>query len=355
MSAPVRRIADLSIDELATRLARGQLYLDYGAALVGVSSSLQHFATDFQQVYGAFPLLDRPEFLDLHVRVQRGRGLRSWLRPQVRFLVDGGEPFEPFPMRNALPLFEWGVNWCFARRCNQHVLLHAGVLALDGEAVIMAAPPGSGKSTLTAAMMLDGFRLLSDEFGVLTLDRGELLPMLKPVALKNASMDVIREFSPQASLGRCFEGTRKGDVAHLAPDAASVAALAEPAKPALVIFPAWRAGAGLSCERLAPEQAFAQLAFNSFNYTQLGEQGFHAVADVIEHCPAWMLGYSNLREAIGTIRALLGGLASGRGSGDDLLRNPGTGSFQREQVASDANAGSGPPAHLGRAPERGDC
>lgn len=323
MTAPVRRIADLSIDELAGRLACGQLYLDYGAALLAVRSSLRGFAADLQRVYGAFALLDRPDFLDLHVRMERGRGLRRWLRPQARFLVDGGEPFEPFPLDNALPLFEWGVNWCFARRCNQHLLLHAGVLALGGRAVIMAAPPGSGKSTLTAAMMLDGFRLLSDEFGVLTLARRELLPMLKPVALKNASMDVIADFSPQAGLGRRFAGTRKGDVGHLGPDAASVAALAEPARPALLIFPAWQAGAGLACERLAPEQAFAQLAFNSFNYAQLGEPGFHAVADVTERCPAWTLGYSDLREAIGAIRGLLAETGSSRGQDADQSADQG--------------------------------
>lgn len=306
MTVPGRRIADLPAGELAARLARGQLYLDYGAALVGVTSSLRPFAADFQRVYGEFPLLDeRPDFLDLHVQVCRGGGLRRFLRSQVRFLVDGGEPFEPFPLDNALPLFEWGVNWCFARRCNQHVLLHAGVLALGGRAVIMAAPPGSGKSTLTAAMMLDGFRLLSDEFGVLTLERRELLPMLKPVALKNESMAVIRAFSGEARLGRRFTGTRKGDVGHLAPDAGSVAALAEPARPALVIFPAWRGGAPLRCESLAPEQAFAQLAFNSFNYSSLGEPGFQAVADVIAGCPAYTLGYSDLGEAIAAIRGLL--------------------------------------------------
>ena len=128
-----------------------------------------------QDVYRSFEYLPTADFADFHVVLDRGRGARRWLRPQARFSIDGVEPFEPFPLTSALPLFEWGVNWCFAQRFNQHVLLHAGVLAIGDRAVVMAATPGSGKSTLSAAMMLSGFRLLSDEFGVLNPEIGELL------------------------------------------------------------------------------------------------------------------------------------------------------------------------------------
>ncbi len=211
-----------------------------------------------------------------------------------------------FRWTSALPLFEWGVNWCFAQRFNQYTLLHAGVLAIGDRAVVMAATPGSGKSTLSAAMMLSGFRLLSDEFGVLNPETGALLPMLKPVALKSRSIDVIRTFSEHARMGPTFVGTRKGDVAHLAPDPASVAASHQPAKPALVIFPAYREGAPLTVVPQPKEQAFARLAFNSFNYSLLGPVAFNAVADLADRCPAYQITYSNLHEAIRCIGDLLG-------------------------------------------------
>ncbi|HCV14573.1 MAG TPA: HprK-related kinase A, partial [Candidatus Accumulibacter sp.] len=166
MTAEPPRLRNLSPVLLRQRLANASVELDYGAAVVRVGSDLAGFVADLQRVYGAFSLADAT-FADFHTQVRRGSGVRAYLRPQSRFLIDGIQPFDPFPREQALAHFEWGVNWCFAQRFNQHVLLHAGALALADQGVIMAAPPGSGKSTLTAAMMLRGFRLLSDEFGVL--------------------------------------------------------------------------------------------------------------------------------------------------------------------------------------------
>lgn len=305
MTSTPPRLFDLSPSQLDDALAGAGLYVDYGACMLRMRARLPGFSATLREVYRAFHYRPAAEFADFHVELLRGRRTRRWLRPQARFRIDGVEPFEPFPLSSALPLLEWGVNWCFAKRFHQHVLLHAGVLALGDRAVVMAALPGSGKSTLSAAMMLSGFRLLSDEFGVLDPERGVLLPMLKPVALKNRAIEVIRQFSAQACLGPTFVGTRKGDVAHLAPDSASVSALHRAAVPALVVFPSYRDGAALEIKRQSREQAFARLAFNSFNYALLGPLAFNAVADLAERAPAYQLSYSRLDEAIRGLRQLL--------------------------------------------------
>ncbi|MCB1908305.1 MAG: HprK-related kinase A [Rhodocyclaceae bacterium] len=290
---------------VAAALRSGGLWIDYGACVARVRTPIAALADQLGLLYHAYPLAQQRDFADYHVSVDYGRGLRRHLRPTCRFAIDGVEPFEPFPVDNALPMFEWGVNWCFAQRGNQFVLLHAGVLARAGRAVVMAATPGSGKSTLTAAMMARGFRLLSDEFGVLDPATGELRAMLKPVALKNRSIDVIREFSADAVIGPVFRGTRKGDVAHLAPDLASAATVTQNARPALVIFPRFIDGSGLELKPQPPEQAFSRLAFNSFNYALLGQVSFDAVADVAAGCPAYELRYGRLDEAIRCIADLL--------------------------------------------------
>ncbi|MEA3642974.1 MAG: HprK-related kinase A [Lamprobacter sp.] len=301
------RLRELQFHEIFQQCRAGHLAIVYGAATVRVRSSLKVFAQSLQSTYGAFrlPQSSQAKFADYHVEVTRPRNPRAFIRSQSQFRIDGIQPFDPFPLANALPLFEWGVNWCFGQRANQYVLLHAGVLAKGKRAVIMAAPPGSGKSTLAAAMMLRGFRLLSDEFGVLRPETGDLIAMLKPVALKNQSVEVIRAFSDKAVIGPLFTGTRKGDVAHLAANDASADAVHHPARPALVIFPAFQAGAALDSHRLPGKDAFAHLAFNSFNYHLLGAIGFEAIANVIAACPAYALHYSDLDAAISQIDRLL--------------------------------------------------
>ncbi len=299
------RVGDIPIEGFNRHFPGGRFVIDYGACKVALASGVEEWKPAFHRVYGNFPILRESEFADFHVRLFPGPGLRRLIRPTVRFSIDGVEPFDPFPRRSALPLYEWGVNWCFAQRFNQFVLLHAGTLALGDRAVVMAATPGSGKSTLSAAMMLRGFRLLSDEFGVLDPTSGLLLPMLKPVALKNRSIDVIQDFSDQAIIGPTFLGTRKGDVAHLAPDIASVDAANASARPRTIIFPRYQDGARLELLPQPPEQAFTRLAFNSFNYALLGPISFAAVANMAEHCPAYQLTYGNLEEAVACLRNLL--------------------------------------------------
>ena len=300
--------------ELAHNLRTSGLCIDYGACIARVRSDVPAFADAFFQLYRHFELSGDAAFVDFHIELGRGEGLRRWVRPQSRFLIDRVQPFDPFAASHAFPHYEWGLNWTFAQRFNQYVLLHAGVLALENRALILPAIPGSGKSTLTAALMLSGFRLLSDEFGVLRPRSGDLLPMLKPVALKNASIDVIRRFGPRAEIGPTFPAPRKGDGAPLALDGASGGGVPHSERPAVIVFPAWREGAALDLQPQVPEQAFTRLAFNSFNYGLLGRIGFDAVADLAGACPAYQLTYSRLEDAVETLRRLVTALP-GRANG----------------------------------------
>ena len=239
----------------------------------------------------------------MHVRIRRPRGVRRWVRPQVRFQCDGQRPFEPFPADSPLPLFEWGCNWLIGRRLNDLLLLHAGAVEKSGLALLLPALPGSGKSTLTAALSQRGWRLLSDEFGAFDPESGAFRALLKPIALKNQSIDVMRRFAPEAVFGPEFPKTRKGTVAHLAPPREAVVRRYECARPGAVILPKWVANSPTRFEALAENVVFAALAFNAFNYSLLGAVGFQAVLRLVRQCPAWQLVYSDLDEALATIES----------------------------------------------------
>jgi HprK-related kinase A len=298
-------IGALPLADLYRRLSGDGVALDFGATRVRVRSALPAIAQLIHLVYGAFPTVAAAGFFDVTARVQGSSGWRRWLRPQINFIVDGQYPFEPFPADTHLPMLEWGLNWCIAGRCNQHLLLHAAVVERDGVAIVLPALPGSGKSTLTAALLTRGFRLLSDEFGVVDFADGRLIPLVRPIALKNESIDVIRELDPHAKLGPVFPKTRKGDVAHLAPDARSVAARHEPARPRLILFPAFEGGAGLELERVAKARAFVKVSGNSFNYEILGAPAFAAVARLVTQCESYRLRYGDLQRALDAVEELL--------------------------------------------------
>ncbi|MGB8435409.1 MAG: HprK-related kinase A [Burkholderiales bacterium] len=299
------RIGELDVSTLARRLAGEGIALDLGAARVRVRARAPGLAEALRAVYWAYPVEDASGFFDITVRLDQPRGIRRFVRPQVSFFVDGERPFEPFPSDTHLPLLEWGINFCFAERCQDHLVLHAGVVERRGHAVMLPALPGSGKSTLTAALVCRGYRLLSDEFAVVRLSDGMAVPILKPIALKNESIDVIRAFAPGVVLGPRFPKTRKGTVAHMAPDEASVAARWMSARPSLIVFPKYAAGTELQCVPVLSSRAFTRLAVNSFNYAKLGPLGFDAVGDLVESCECYSIQYSSVDEAVQTIDELI--------------------------------------------------
>jgi HprK-related kinase A len=309
-----QRIGALGEVEIRDRLSGPGLALDFGFVKARVRSDVPGLGEAIQRVYAEFPVADADGFFDVTASVTRAGGLRRFVRPQIEFFVDGTQPFEPFPADTHLPLLEWGLNWCIAQRSNTHLLLHAGVVEKNGLGIVLPALPGSGKSTLVAALIARGYRLLSDEFGVVRQSDGMLLPLLKPVALKDASIDVIRRFAPASALGPVFPKTRKGDVAHLAPPAASTARRHEPAAPALILFPQFAAGEALALEPMPKSRAFAKVSANSFNYGLLGRGAFLALGRMVERCDVYRLSYGDLDEAIVAIDGLMDGLAGGAAS-----------------------------------------
>lgn len=298
-------IRELPEADLRERLAGRGLTLDLGAARARVQTRIADLAALIRLMYGAFPVLPDDGFFDVTAAVERVRGLRRLVRRQVTFICDSQQPFEPFPADTHLPLLEWGLNFSLADRLNRHLLLHAGVVERNGIGIVFPGIPGTGKSTLTAALACRNFRLFSDEFGIVRLVDGRLLPMVRPAALKNRSIDVIRDWAQEATLGPIFPKTRKGTVCHLAPPDGSVARRHTAVDPGLVVFPRYRPDAGTAVVLPVPRaKAFSRLAVNSFNYQTLGPVAFDAVAQLVRRCECIELHYASLGQAQAVLESL---------------------------------------------------
>jgi HprK-related kinase A len=296
-----RALVDIDQGDLTRLLSTRGVWLDVGAAAIRVQSNSKVFAEQLRTAYGQFPLVDQGAWADLHVQIRSPIGARRLMRPQVHFYCDGQQTFDPFPADSPLPLFEWGCNWLIGRRLNDLLLLHAGTLERDGLALLLPAMPGSGKSTLTAALSMRGWRLLSDEFGAYDPNSCTFRAVLKPIALKNESIEVIRRLTPEAVFGPEFPRTRKGTVAHLAPRADAVARRQQGARPGAVVLPRWEFGASTRFEPLSESAVFPALAFNAFNYSLLGALSFRSVVRLVRQCLAWQLVYSDLDDAMAVI------------------------------------------------------
>lgn len=271
---------------------------------MAIRSNRENIAEALSLLYAGHPVEPETGFADFHVSLRGTDALRRWIKPQIIFEHDGYAPFLALPRPQAFALLEWGMNWCVANYSHQFLMAHAAVIERNGFAAILPAPPGSGKSTLCAALVHRGWRLLSDEMTLIDPATARVLPLARPINLKNASIDIMRRFAPEAVFGPIVPDTKKGTVAHLKPPADSVLRMSESAQPRWIIFPRYEAGADTTLSAMDRHTAFLQLAENAFNYAALGRQGFDLMGDVVDACECLQFRYSRLDEAIATFNAM---------------------------------------------------
>ena len=268
---------------------------------VELHSTLPQVHRGVSQLYADFPLTPSNQLIDFRIRVTAPSLVRRWLRPQVNFDFDGITPFKPLPINQAFAMFEWGLNWVVANHAHQFAIVHAATVEKNGRGYIFPGVPGSGKSTLCAALVCRGWRLLSDEMALINLTDGLIWPIPRPVSLKNASIQIIRDFGADAVLGDVVADTAKGNIAHMRPPKASVASAAVPVAPFAIVFPTYRAGAKTEYVEISKGQTVMRLAENCFNYPVLGAAGFNCLADAVERSRCHTAIYSELDDIIASL------------------------------------------------------
>lgn len=297
-------MASVPQHELLEALRTTGLYLRTPPFVVHVRSAIPIVAEGLSRLYARHVCWTEPgQFADFHVTVRR-----QWRpgRALCVFELDGLRPFTPLAYGEAYAFFEWGLNWCITSHCHHWITLHAAVLERDGQAVVMPAPPGSGKSTLCAALMMAGWRLMSDEMALLDPSSGLLTASPRPISLKNTSISVMRSRAPDAVFGPMAHDTLKGTVCHMQVSPESTARADVPARPAWVVFPRYVADAPLTVTPHPKAQALLNLHRNSFNHHVHGRQGFEALADVVAQCDVFDLSYSQLDDAVAWFERLEG-------------------------------------------------
>lgn len=277
--------------------------VDVGPFSVRVRSDIRGVADHLALLYPDFPQ-HSPAEGHFDVAVVSGRGVHRVVRRQARAVLNGSEPFFPVPQELAGPSMEWGLNWCIGTRAHHWVVVHSAVVERGGRALIMPAPPGSGKSTLCAALAYSGWRLFSDEFALIDPDTGLVHPAPRPISLKNASIGIIHRRHPEVVFSPervDIEGAR---FIHARPATESVRRAREQAVPAWLILPKYVAGSPTILEPLPRARALVQLADESFNYNFLGPRGFTCLADLIRRMDCYRLEYSDLDDVLARLARL---------------------------------------------------
>jgi len=255
-----------------------------------------------QSLYADYPKPD-DDIPDFTVRLFASRPWRRFVRPSVHLGGDFVIPeAAPLPLRLGLLAAEMAMNLQMALGQRRYLLLHASAVERDGAALLITGMSGAGKSTLAALLMGRGWRLMGDEFALLDPVTGLIHAFPRLISLKNEAVGVVETALPKARFGPLLEATPKGTIRHLLPDARALAAVDQPARAKLIVFPNF--GAHTAQREVLPSETFVRLTQASTNYVALGGAGFDALTGLVQKVPARAIDYPDTATALAQVEQL---------------------------------------------------
>jgi HprK-related kinase A len=276
-----------------------------GPAAFRIGSAWKAPLDRLADLYREYPTPDIPDY---SVRLEAVSRLRRFIRPSVAIQGDYMLPdAAPLPLAQGLLAAEMAMNLQMALGWRRHLLLHASAVEKDGKALIMTGASGSGKSTLAAMLGHRGWRFMGDEFVLIDLITGEAVPFPRLISLKNEAIGAMQVTVLDGRFGPLMTGTPKGDIRHLVPPADAIAAMEQPAKPALLLFPSF--GYESAVREIGASEVFMRLTQASTNYVTLGEAGFRTLTRFIKTVPARAIDYRDGHEAEALVDRLWSELA----------------------------------------------
>lgn len=181
--------------------------------------------------------------------------------------------------------------------------VHAGTVALNGNAILIAGASGAGKSSLVAWFVDNGYTYLTDELTAVT-DDAQIDGFARGIVSKGTAAARIAQMPAFRGAWSISNGAT---TIIRAPKADTPSA---PLTCKLIIFPQFEPGAALAIETLPPARTGLRLIGCNLNARNLRNDGFETVTALAQATPAIVLRYGAYEQLDGTLdvlsRSLLG-------------------------------------------------
>lgn len=209
------------------------------------------------------------------------------------------EPTKTALPRDDLPLHLMEeVTRALVTRLDTAIAFHAAVVGYNGTTILMPGITGSGKSSLAAWLLDNGFEYHSDEIAILT-SHNAILGFPRALVIKPGAAEKVRSFSVFKHL-RLFEC---GSHLVVLPAETNIDSRAHPVR--LIVFPKYEAGGDAKIEAVTEGETGLKLIACNLNARNLQNGGFHQIAALSRRIPAIVFRYGSFDQLKGTLDAII--------------------------------------------------
>jgi len=197
----------------------------------------------------------------------------------------------------------WHLTQAAIRGASPAAALHAGAVSGPNGAVLLPAPAGSGKTTLTAGLVAAGWSYLSDELALVEPGTAVVRPFARPLCLTRDTVGLFAgladRLTPALDSPRCDKlQVRPEDLCSCTPERSGQA---QPVR--AVVLPRYEPGAPTSVEPLRRADTLLALLPNAFD---LDAALLEVLAELCRAAPGYRLVSGDLDEAVAQVGRLAG-------------------------------------------------
>lgn len=263
------------------------------------------FLREFQKLTSAFQYADKKSKpnVEYEALIQNSKNGRYLLVKQGKIVYE-----TPNWLELLLILQEFFLNDFIKSSRDQYYLLHSAVLVKRGKAVLLPGISKSGKSTISIALLKDGFKYLSDEIAAINLSTLRVTGFPGAIAMREKTLSLFPNLEPEINHLR-YQLLNSGKVREIhygIPSGRNLASMNKSFPISVIVFPQYNPKGDTFLSEIKPRSvAIFDLMQCSINQRRLKDRGFKTAARLIRQTKCYNLQTKDLAKACEIINDLV--------------------------------------------------
>lgn len=228
-------------------------------------------------------------------------------------LLHDDEVIDSSTIDGIVPMLHGNVLLTAYRSSDCMAALRAATVTCGDECLLIPAATGTGKTTLTAALMAHGFCYGSDDLVLLTREPVQIRPVPTPLSVKTGSWHVLGDLFSEILQLPIYVRADGKRVRYLSPRG-GISRPSDSYKAKCAIFPSWVAGSSPQLRHISGADALARLTSSGYDLPNRMGREVGGVVESLVHwlseLPCFELRYGCIDDAVKAIVDLTSGAGS---------------------------------------------